>query len=136
MYRTHLAKPCVLFAGHVNSGPDQNSEAYEQGCHCLLTLIKIEIKKIPPYDDMRGPRKFFRWGPTLFFSPNTTKIGPSSARQRNANLMAFRWPNIECWLGSFVIFQGIRTSFAKKPYIFVIFQMGGGGGGRDSHMDD
>ena len=28
-------------------------------------------------------------------------------------------------LGSFVIFQGIRTSIAKKPYIFVIF-LGGG----------
>ena len=29
--------------------------------------------------------------------------------------------NIECWLGSFVIFQGIWTSIAKKPYSFVIF---------------
>ena len=26
-----------------------------------------------------------------------------------------------------MIFQGIRTSIAKKPYIFVIFQEGGGG---------
>ena len=26
----------------------------------------------------------------------------------------------------FVIFQGIRTSIAKKPYIFEIFQGGGG----------
>ena len=33
-------------------------------------------------------------------------------------------PNNECWLGSFVIFQGIRTSIAKKPYIFVIFKGG------------
>ena len=33
----------------------------------------------------------------------------------------------ECWLGShFVIVQGIRTSIAKKPYMFVIFQRGGG----------
>ena len=43
--------------------------------------------------------------------------------------MAFRWravPNIECWLGSFVIFQRIRTNIAKKLYIFVIFQGGGG----------
>ena len=23
-----------------------------------------------------------------------------------------KWPNIECWLGSFVIFQGILTSIA------------------------
>ena len=34
--------------------------------------------------------------------------------------------NIECWLGSFVTFQGIRTRIAKKPYIFAIFQGGGG----------
>ena len=28
-----------------------------------------------------------------------------------------------------VIFWGIRTGIARKPYIFVIFQGGGGGGG-------
>ena len=33
-----------------------------------------------------------------------------------------------CWLDSFVIFQGFRTSIAKKPYIFAIFQGGGGSG--------
>ena len=33
--------------------------------------------------------------------------------------------HIECWLGSVVIFQGIRTSIAKtEPYIFVIYQGG------------
>ena len=30
----------------------------------------------------------------------------------------------QCWLNSVVIFQGIRTSIAKKPYIFVFFQGG------------
>ena len=46
--------------------------------------------------------------------------------------MAFRWradvywPKYECWLGSCVVFQGIRTSIAKKPYIFVNFHGGGG----------
>ena len=30
--------------------------------------------------------------------------------------------NIECWLGSFVIFQEILTSIAKEPFSFVIFQ--------------
>ena len=44
-------------------------------------------------------------------------------------MMAFRWradddPGIECWLGSFAIFQGIRTCIARKSYIFVIFQGG------------
>ena len=33
-----------------------------------------------------------------------------------------RWPNIKCWPSSFVIFQGIWTSIAKKSYSFVIFQ--------------
>ena len=26
------------------------------------------------------------------------------------------WPNIECWLPSFMIFQGIRTIITRKPY--------------------
>ena len=29
------------------------------------------------------------------------------------------------WLGSFMVLQGIRTSIAKEPYSFVIFQWGG-----------
>ena len=33
--------------------------------------------------------------------------------------------NIECWVGSFVIFLGIRTNIAKELYSFVIFQGGG-----------
>ena len=37
-------------------------------------------------------------------------------------------PNIECWFGSFVVLQGIRTSIAKKPFIFCDFQSEGGGG--------
>ena len=54
---------------------------------------------------------------------NTTISRPSSAHQGNTIFMAcLWWPNNECWLGSFVIFQGIPTSSAKKPYIFVIFQ--------------
>ena len=37
-----------------------------------------------------------------------------------------------CWLGSFVIFQAMRTSIAKEPYSFVIFR--GGGGHLDPRM--
>ena len=37
-------------------------------------------------------------------------------------------PNIECRLGSLVLFQGIGTSIAMKLYIFVNFRGGGGGG--------
>ena len=47
--------------------------------------------------------------------------------------MAFRWradaagPSLNARMIT-VIFQGIRTRIAEKPYIFVIF-LGGGGGG-------
>ena len=48
---------------------------------------------------------------------------PASETSFNGvSMVGRRWPNIECWLGSFVSFQGIRTFFAKKPFIFVIFQ--------------
>ena len=40
----------------------------------------------------------------------------------------FGWrADVECWLGSFKVLQGIQTSIAKKSYIFVIFQGGGSG---------
>ena len=35
-------------------------------------------------------------------------------------------PTLIVGLGTFVSFQGIRTSIAKKPYSFVIFHGGGG----------
>ena len=35
--------------------------------------------------------------------------------------MVFRWRADDGWLCSFVIFQGIRTSIAKKPFIFCDF---------------
>ena len=98
---------------------------------------------------MHGSRNFCQWGPNydkVFFivdeerdDLNTTKCGPLSARQQNAIengvlLADWWWPNIECWLGSFVIFQGIRTSSAKKSYIFFIFQ-GGGSGPAPPYLD-
>ena len=76
---------------------------------------------------MHGSRKPCQRG--SIFSPKFDSFlsEPSSARQQNSIfnevLLACRWwPNIECWLGSFVVFQGILTSITKKPYIFVIFQ--------------
>ena len=48
--------------------------------------------------------------------------GPTSEMPLNGVTLACRWwPNIENWLGSFVIFQGIWTSIAKKPYILWFF---------------
>ena len=51
--------------------------------------------------------------------------------KRHLNEMAFRWraddgPTVNAdWC--FVIFQGIHTSIAKKPYILVIFRWAGSG---------
>ena len=85
---------------------------------------------------MRGSRKFCKRGPKFdiflvdegILDQNTAIYGPSSTHQRNAIEMTFRWraddgPTLNAGLlGSFVIFQGIRTSIANKPYIFVIFR--------------
>ena len=58
---------------------------------------------------------------------------PSSARQRNAILKAFRWhadecPTLNAGLAA-AIFQGIRTCIARKPYIFCDFSAWGSGPG-------
>ena len=68
----------------------------------MFCLTQSRIQKALPEGSNPEGRK----------DPNSTKSGASSA--------------IESWLGSFVIFQGIRTSIAKKPYIFVIFFGEGG----------
>ena len=102
------------------------------------------------------PESFVKGGPTLttFFGfvlllffvdeeiedPNTTISGQSSARQRNTISMALRRCADDgptgCWLGSFMIFQRIWTSSAKKPYTFVIFQRGGGVAGHPAPLLD
>ena len=69
-------------------------------------------------------------------------IGPPAKSHLNGVSLAYWWwLNIECWLGSFVIFQEIWTRIARKPYIlvcaffFFFFFLGGGGGwGRESGL--
>ena len=81
---------------------------------------------------MRGSRKFFQRGSNFDYGFLLFKylykraiIGSSAKCHLNGVSLACQWwPNIECWLGSFVVLQGIRTSIGKKPYIFVIFQGG------------
>ena len=51
---------------------------------------------------------------------------PVKRHLKGVSLASQWWPIIKCWLCSFVIFLGIRTNIAKKPYIFVIFQKGSG----------
>ena len=78
------------------------------------------------------PVSFVRGGPNLItfflscFGDRGSKypykwviIGPT---KRYVSLAGRCWPNMNCWLGSFVIFQGTRSIIEKKPYIFVIFR--------------
>ena len=96
---------------------------------------------------MRGSRKFFQRGSNFFLINEWIQIPLKSGHHRPASEKPLKWRfagvpmmvNIECWLGSFVIFQEIRTSIAQKLYIFVIFRGGGGGSGPpvsplDPHM--
>ena len=49
-------------------------------------------------------------------------IGPPAKLHLNGVSLAGLWrPNIERWLGSFVILQGIQPSIAKKPLILWFF---------------
>ena len=74
-------------------------------------------------------RQFFLLADEGRKDPNTIKssklaiIVPPVKYHLNGVLLACCWwPNIECWLGCFGIFQGILSIIFKKPYIFVIFQ--------------
>ena len=74
---------------------------------------------------IHGSRKFCQKGSNSDIFLKRAIIGWPKKHHLTGVLLAGRWwPNIKCWLGSFVIFQGIRTSIVKKPYIFVIFQGG------------
>ena len=74
-------------------------------------------------------------GPTLTVSFCTT-IKDHHRTTSKTPFMAFRWraDNGQTLNTGLVaaIFQGIWTCIARKPYIFVIFQ--GGGGGLDPHL--
>ena len=78
---------------------------------------------------MRGSRKFCQRGSNfnffLFFDEgrndsNTTISGPSTARQRNAIQMVFRWRADGGPILNAGFFTGDPTNIAKKLYIYVI----------------
>ena len=55
--------------------------------------------------------------------PSTAISGPSSARHQNTFEMAFRW---QADFGPTSNAGLVGTSITKNPYIFLIFQGGGG----------
>ena len=81
-------------------------------------------------DPCMDPESFVRggqfqlWCCFLCFLVDEGREGPNTTERHFACwlMMAQHWIR----LGSFVFFQGIRTSIAKERYGFVIFQGGGG----------
>ena len=80
--------------------------------------------------------RFARGGPTLTFfyegreDPDSTKSGPSSARQPNAIYMAFRWwaddgPSLSSGFAALRLFRGSGPVLLRNP-IFLWFFRGRG----------
>ena len=68
---------------------------------------------------LHGSRKFCQRGPTLtpFVLLDEGRDDPNdsiSGRLNGVSLACRCWPNIACWLGSFVIDQGFRTSIGRN----------------------
>ena len=59
------------------------------------------------------PQKVFFW----LMRGRRIQIPLKAGHHRPVRETPFKWPNFECWLGSFLIFQGICT--VKEPYVFV-----------------
>ena len=98
-------------------------------CHFLHHAYKV----ITFSSVMRGSRKLCQRGSNsnnVFFVFDEGKEDPNITTSRPSS--AFKWcfaggpmmAQHKCWLCDF---QGIQTSIAKKPYIFVIFQVEGSG---------
>ena len=78
---------------------------------------------------IRGSRNFCQRGPIILVNeeiedPNITINGPSSACQRNAILMSFRWRADDSPTMNVCFFQGTRTCIANNPK-FCDFSGGG-----------
>ena len=92
---------------------------------------------------MRGSRKFCQRGSTtltrfFFFFFSLIRGGriqipllvghqrpPVKRHLNGVSLVGWWWPNIECWIGSFVILRGSGPVLLRNPIFFVIFQGGG-----------
>ena len=115
--------------------------------HC-----RQQRNRLPSILHVRIQTVFVRWSPTItafsfacfwMMTRGRIQILLKAGHRRSASetpfewrQMAFRWrgdavgPSLNARMVT-VIFQGIRTIAAEKPYIFVIFQGGGASGSAD-----
>ena len=89
--------------------------------YCLKIMSPMQIGS--PNLFMRGSRKFCQRGSnsdTIIFwlmRWDRIQIPLKASHHRPTSETPFKWSH-----GSLVILYGIRTSIAKKPYIFLVFQ--------------
>ena len=109
--------------GNPKLGTLANSEDPDKCCIPSGSTLFDKAKPLPCAD----PESFFQRESNFVyvFFVDTTISGPLSSPHHFFSLVGRWWPITECWLGSFVVLQGIQTSIAKRPYIFVIFQGSG-----------
>ena len=81
----------------------------------FIYLLNQKLTDQYQYYFMRGSGKIFQRG------SNSDILFYEMREDPNSTLVGGWWPSIECSLGSFVIFQGIRTVLLR-PLFFAIFQ--------------
>ena len=92
-----------------------------------MSLTRSETSNTPGYSHLEARATCAFSKGSNFDNVKWAIIGPQTKRHLNdVSLAGQWWPNIKCWLGSFVVLQGIRTSIAKEHYVFEIFQGGSG----------
>ena len=105
---------------------DLGRKATKQTRNPIIPRVQ-NTKKYPCADPKRFVRGVQHWRFLFVFSlwgEGGSKYHYKRAILNGVSLACRWWPNIECRLGRFMIFQWIRTSIAKKPCIFVNFKGG------------
>ena len=128
----YILRMSVFICGLVFFPPDTTLVCELRMLHFLVIFNCFDQKRESACTSHARIQKVLSEGVQLwqrfFFSPKIQMplIGQPEKRHLNGGLLAgLWWPNMKCWLGSFVIFHGIRIRIAKKPYSFVIFRSGG-----------
>ena len=114
------------------------SVIYPEHTH-FLTILSICFCQYLSWDHMREFRKFCQRGSNsdIFLvdkgreDKNQLKLGhhrPASETPLNDILLACSWrPNLECWLGSFVIFKEFAPVLLWNPIFLWLFREWGSG---------
>ena len=109
---------CVTHFDHLIKCPCADPESFVRGGPTFFPFFKLWhfLLLFLVQEEERG---------TKYHHKRAIISSPAKCHLNGISLECQWWPNIECRLGSFVIFQGIWTSIAKKPYIFGDFSCGG-----------